>query len=493
MGFVNLPPSARPANSGQDLFGRLAGLLTTALFGVVLGLQYWSPNKRMIQVLVGIAVFGVAWRLSMMATLNFLIFLLPYPKGTVFGNTNLAFILIVLVLWLLRMSLRMAPPARGTAIDIPILGMVLWFVLSFYNMTDHTTVPTGILNFELFLGCVALFYLVVNVVRTQADLRHLHQTQLVCALFAFGIAAWEARHAGEVLIPGLITFTETVGHDFNTRDVRVGGSFRDYELLSEYCGIVFLLVVFYFVRAKTKLRRVLLGLFALFNVYTMFTTVTRGVIVSLAFTLPYLFWTIRRRLNPGRFLTGVFAILALAVTMNYFVAKYTNSGDLFERLGTTKLVHGVVPEARQDTWSNAWGRAWVHPFLGQGPYYTDIPGFHRVWPHNVYLYIANIIGFPGLFFYLLLLIGLVMILRPVVDDLNHASYADAYLIIARTQLFMFMVDELKIDFLRNSIYQFQVFLMFGTWVAAYMVSRSEGVRAGYFLAAPESEPGRRAA
>lgn len=493
MGFVNLPPSARPASGGPDFLSRAAGLLTTLVFGVVLGLQYWSPNKRMIQVLVAIAVFGVAWRLSMLATLNFLIFLMPYPKGTVFGNTNLAFILIVLVLWLLRMSLRMAPAARGTPIDVPILGMVLWHVLSFYNMTDHTTVPTGILNFELFLGCVALFYLVVNTVRTQRDLIRLHQMQLLCAFLTFVIAAWEARHAGKVLIPGLLDFTETLGHDFNTRDVRVGGSFRDYELLSEYCGIVFLLVVFYLVRAKNQTQRVLWGLFGLFNVYTMFTTVTRGVIVSLALTLPYLFFTIRRRLNPARFLSGVVAILLLAVTMNYFVAKYTNSGDLFERLGTTKLVHGVVPEARQDTWANAWDRALVHPILGQGPYYTDIPGYHRVWPHNVYLYIANIIGFPGLLFYLLLLIGLVMVLRPVVDDLNHPSYADAYLIVARTQLFMFMVDEVKIDFLRNSIYQFQVFLLFGTWMAAYLVSRNEGVRAGYFVATSEPLPSRRAA
>jgi len=142
-------------------------------------------------------------------------------------------------------------------------------------------------------------------------------------------------------------------------------------------------------------------------------------------------------------------------------------------------VHGFVPEAREAPWSNAWERALVHPILGQGPYYGELPGHALWWPHNAYLFVANIVGFPGLLFFLAFLVGLVLILRPVVDDLRHPSYADAYLIIARAQLFMFMLNELKIDFLRNPVYTFQVWLMFATWTAAYLVSRDDGVRAGF--------------
>jgi hypothetical protein len=141
-----------------------------------------------------------------------------------------------------------------------------------------------------------------------------------------------------------------------------------------------------------------------------------------------------------------------------------------------------------DEVSGSLNRALVHPILGQGPYYDHMWGFLDVWPHNVYLYIANLIGFPGLGFYLMLLFGLGRILKPTVDDLNHDSYADAYLVVARTQLILFIINELKIDFLRNSIYVFQVFLWFGTWTAAYLVSRDHGVRAGKFLATPASDP-----
>ena len=38
--------------------------------------------------------------------LGVLVMTLPYPRGTAFGNTNLALILILLVIWLLRVTQR---------------------------------------------------------------------------------------------------------------------------------------------------------------------------------------------------------------------------------------------------------------------------------------------------------------------------------------------------------------------------------------------------
>ena len=493
MGFLNAPITPAPKRWREDPMGRAVSLVVTAVFGALLGIQYWNPNKRVIPVVAAALVFGVAWRLSMVAAINVLVFLLPYPKGTVFGSTNLAFIMIVFVLWLLRLSLRTSAPARSSPMDFPIIGLLLWYVLSFYNVRSDFALERALQNFELFGSCLVLYYLIINSIRTQKDLERLHIAQMVTALGVFLVAAWEMHNPGKVLIPGLLDFTSTAGNDFNTHNVRVGASFRDYELLSEYCGIMLLLGFFQFFRARSGTRRFLFAMFGIFNLYTMFTTVTRGIIIALMAALPYLFFVIRRRLNPVKFMSAVAMILVLSIGMNFVVAQYTNSGDMFERLGKTKVVHGIVPEAREGAWSNAWNRALVHPILGQGPYYDELPGYEFWWPHNVYLFIANLVGFPGLGFFLMILMGLVSLLRPVVDDMNHDSYADAYLILARTQLFVFMLNELKIDYLRNPIYQFQVWQLFGTWTAAYLVSREHGVRAGFHLAEPESPPTRRMA
>ena len=488
MGLLSPSATRRALDPARDLVNRVLGFITVVTAGIVMGIQYWNPNKRVIPVVATVLVFGVAWRLSMAAAINVLVFLLPYPKGTVFGNTNLAFILIVLVIWLLRISLRMSAPARSSPLNFPIFALILWYILSFYNIRTSYALDRAVQNFAVFLGCVLMYYLVINSVRTQKDLARLHVAQLVTALGVFLIAAWEARHAGKVLIPGLLDFSATTGHDFNTRDVRVGASFRDFELLSEYCGLFFLFTLFLWVRARSMTQRAVLTLLGIFNLYTMFTTVTRGVIVALAVALPYMVWVIRRRLNPVRFIAGVVVVAALMLSMNLIVSRYTNSGDLFEKLSETRVVHGVVPEARAGPWLNALQRALVHPILGQGPYYDEMPGYDYVWPHNLYLYIANLVGFPGLLFFLVFLAGLSRLLRPVVDDLRHPSYADAYLIIARAQLVLFAINELKIEFLRNGIYTFQAWLFFATWTAGYLVSRDEGVRAGYFTEKPGATP-----
>jgi len=493
MGLINAPARRLDTGPARDLFNRVFGFLSLAVMGVLLGVQYWTPNKRVIPVVIVALMFGVAWRLSMAAAVNVLVFLLPYPKGTVFGGTNIAFILMIFVIWLLRLSLRMSPPARSSPINLPIFGLILWYILSFYNVRDSYALERAMQNFEALLGCVLMYYLIINSVRTQRDLERFHSAQMITALGVFLVAMWEARHAGQVLIPGLLDFSSTSGHDFNTRDVRVGSSFRDYELLSEYCGIFFLLSVFRWLRARSATQRALLTVFALFNVYTMFTTVTRGVFIALALVIPTIVFTIRRQLNPVRFFTAAAMITVLALTMNFLVASYTNSGDLFQRMAETKVVHGFVPEARELPWRNAWERSLVHPILGQGPYYGELAGHALWWPHNVYLFIANIVGYPGLMFFLMIMFGLFTMMRPVVDDLRHASYADAYLIIARAQLLMFALNELKIDFLRNGNYTYQVWLMFSTWTAAYLVSRNEGVRAGFHTGPPVPAPEHREA
>jgi hypothetical protein len=490
MGWMTMPARRPDLGATRDLFNRVFGFVTVVVLGVLLGVQYWNPNKRVIPVVVVLLVLGVAWRLSMAAAINVLVFLLPYPKGTVFGNTNLAFILIVFVIWLLRLSLKMSPPARSSPISLPIFGLILWYILSFYNVRDDFALERAIQNFELFLGCVLMYYLVINSVRTQIDLQRLHATQMITALGVFLVAIWEAHHAGQVLIPGLLDFSGTVGHDFNTHDVRVGASFRDYELLSEFCGLYFLLSTFLLIRARSTTQRTVLTLFVLFNVYTMYTTVTRGVFVALAVVIPVVLFSIRRHLNPVRFMTAAAAITALALAMNVLVAKFTNSGDLFQRMSETQVVHGFVPAARAVPWLNAWKRSLVHPLIGQGPYYGELPGYEMWWPHNGYLFIANIVGYPGLQYFHMILGGLWVMLRPAVDDLRHASYADAFMIMGRAQWLMFCLNELKIDFLRNPVYTFQVWLMFSTWTAAYLVAREHGVRAGDLTGAPVPAPER---
>jgi putative inorganic carbon (hco3(-)) transporter len=487
-----MPPAEtstiRPKSYWGGLSGRLLSGLGVIVTGVLLGQQYVYPNKRVLPVIIGLVVSGLAWRVGMVAGLGVLLMALPFPRGTIFGNTNLALILILLIIWLLRIGQRQSPPPRRSPFDLPIVGLLIMYVLSFLNVGDQTTLVRALQNFELFLGAVLMFYLIINNVRTNTDLERLHQFMLISATAIFGVALYELNHPASTFIEGWIDFSSTVGTEFNTRNVRVGSMFHDYELLSEYCALTLLTVGFLLLRARSLGRRTLYGVLLALNSFVLFTTVTRGAIIALAVGLAYFLFLTRRRLRfiPFTIVTTMAVLGAFA--MDFYVSHFTRSGDMFKRLVSTRVVGGWMPEDRAETWANAWGRAMVHPLLGSGPAYRELPGWQFWWPHNVYLYYANIVGFPGLFFFVWLLGKAFVISRPATDDLRDPDYAKAYVLICRVQLVVFAINEFKIDYLRNNIYLFPVWVMFAVWAATSLIARSNALAAAATAAEPESAP-----
>ena len=465
---------ARPRDVASPLaqrVGRWLQWLLIAAGGVLVGQQYVYPDKRVIPLILSAIAVGVTWRLDLLSGIGLLILAIPYPRWTVFGSTNIALVLMLAIFWLVRVSLRQIAAPRSSPIDLPLAGLLVLYIVSFSNVGDASRLDFALRNMWLFLGSIIMYFLITNNVHTERDLRRVHDAQLVSALLVFLLGLYELNHPGQSFIQGWIGFQHTVGTEFNTRNVRIGSAFFDYELLSEYAALTLLLAVFRWFRAGSNNERGLYLGFILLNVFIIFATVTRGAILSLLLSLPVLLWVVRRRLRLVPFTIVATAGIALFLGMNAFVASFTRSGDLFARLEETKVVGGWMPDTRAAAWTNAWGRALVHPFIGQGPFYWDMPGFARTWPHNVYLYYANIVGFIGLGFFLILMFRFFQLTRPRTDDIARAPYAESFLIIAHTQFWLFAINEFKIDYLRNPIYQMVVWVMFSVWTGAYKVSR----------------------
>ncbi|MCC6349759.1 MAG: hypothetical protein IT347_09240 [Candidatus Eisenbacteria bacterium] len=461
-----------PASSQATGVGRwLQGLLIAAA-GILIGQQYVFPDKRMIPLLISVVVVGITWRLDMLAGISLLIVALPFPRGTVFGTTNIAFILMLVIFWLVRVSTRQLAAPRRSPIDLPLIGLFIVYILSFSNVRDPIDLDLGLRNLILFVGSVFMYFLITNNVHDERGLKRLHDAQLFSALTIFLLGLWELNHPGQDFIPGWFGFQHTIGTDFGTRNVRIGSAFFDYELLSEYSALTLLLAGFRWARARSNNERSLYTLFMVLNVFILFATVTRGAILSLLLSLPVLLWSIRRRLKVVPLTIAACAGLALFLGMNFMVSHFTRSGDLLGRLEGTKLVGGWMPDSRADAWTNAWARAWVHPLVGKGPHYGTMFGFEPTWPHNVYLYYANIVGFIGLAFFLIMMFRFWQMTRPRTDDLVHGPYAESFLIIAHVQFALFAINEFKIDYLRNPTYQIVVWAMFSVWTAAYKVARN---------------------
>ncbi len=439
--------------------------------GVVLGMQYVAPDKRMLAVLVGLLVFGVAWRLDTVSAIGLLVLTLPYPRGTVFGSTNFAFILLLILVWLLRAAHGQGTRMRATGLDVPIVGLVIAYILSFYNVTENFDHAFG--NFVLFIACLGMFYLIVNNIDRPEDLERLHLFQVASVTTVALASLYELSHPGAVLVPGWIQFIGRDSDEMNLHQARIGGPFFDYENMAEYCALNALFAVFLCIRSKSMARRAFFAVLAFVLVFEIFATVTRGALVALAIGLVYLLWIARRRVQFVP-LTIVVGLLAMFVpVLNFYVANFTKAGDLFGRIVGTTFV-GFVPDSRVGLAEKAFERWMMHPILGHGPYYeTQMGVTFWYWPHCLYLYVPNLVGIVGLVFFLILLWSLLKRSLPPTDDVRHPNYAAAYLMVAHVMFITFLIDQIKIEYLRNPVYQFQIWLMFASIAAAHrIVARS---------------------
>ncbi len=469
---MNRLPPGRPGTGRWTAWLDRAGTaILVAVIGVVLGQQYLSPNKRMIPVIGALLLFGLVWRVDLATGIGVLLLALPFSWHTTFGNTNLAFVLLLLVVWLLRVTVGESRPPSRTPIDVPLVALFVCYVLSFYNV-EPANLGLAVHRFLVMLGSWLMFYIIASNLRTEGDFRRVFAFQAVSVLTVCLVALYEVTHPGVRLMGVLFRPMQSLEGDMSLMNIRVGSVFLDYELLCEYCALNLLLVLYLLVRAKSLLTRLAYGGLLVFLVFVLFTTVTRGGVVALALGLVYLLWMMRRRLNFVTVTVAVAVVIVGAFAMNNFVAGSTHSGDLFERLFASK-VEGLVPDTRAQVWPAAWGRIFDHPVLGHGPFYSPTGGariYH--WPHSLYLFVANNVGFLGLGVFLWLLGTLFWMARPVTDDLRRGDFISGYLLVARAQMLIFVVDQIKIEYLRNTSYQFQIWLVFGLMAAASLSTRA---------------------
>ena len=193
-----------------DWFSRVFGPVAVVIAGVVLGMQYLSPNKRVLAVIGAAIVGGLAWRLSMVAGIGLLIAALPYPRGTVFGSTNVVLVMGMILIWLLRASLRQAPAPHRSAVDAPVLALLGAYVISFYNIGNAEALRRALENFLHLLAGMGMFYLIVNNVRRPEDLERVHVFQCVSIALVGLFGIYEINHPSGVLIAGWIEFHHVV-------------------------------------------------------------------------------------------------------------------------------------------------------------------------------------------------------------------------------------------------------------------------------------------
>ena len=249
--------------------------------------------------------------------------------------------------------------------------------------------------------------------------------------------------------------------------IRIGGVIGDYELLAEYLAL-WGVAALWLATASHGRQRLLWAAISIASVAGIMATGTRGGAVVYFIGALVVFVRQHRWRGRLRLIAIVTAMVALGIAT---AAYFSVTGGLLERFALIPSPSGGVTTMinRQGLWSRylVFDGSARDIVLGQGPGVDQyrLPAY----PHNLYVYVYYTQGLLGLGLIALVLGGAI---RPAAAALMKRSEwrADAVLGLL---VFLFAVDQIKIEFVRLHNYQLAVWCLLGLAAAARAITRWE--------------------
>ena len=162
------------------------------------------------------------------------------------------------------------------------MALLVAYVISFYNISDLASLNNAFQFTLIFIACVLMFYLIVNNLRSERDLKRFHTFQAVSLATILLLAVYELNNPGRRVHPRL----DRIHADGRNRLQHAKRACRrpvpsTTKLLSEFCAISLLLVGFMVIRATNVTTRALLIGLGTLCAFILFATVTRGSFIAL--------------------------------------------------------------------------------------------------------------------------------------------------------------------------------------------------------------------
>src|SRR5690349_11207181 len=190
----------RPGLPAWVRFGFVAALVIVT--SLLVAHEITNPDVRTMQILLaGLLVFA-ALRVSSFTTLLFIALAIPTYKPTTYGGTTLAFVLVLFILWLVRLTLKMERGAGRSTIDLPVLALFLTYLLSLTQIENADDLRGAAFNIFNLITHIMVCFMVIHLTRTEKQLRTLVGALVIMVLLIDLTAVWEIAFPGKALIPG---------------------------------------------------------------------------------------------------------------------------------------------------------------------------------------------------------------------------------------------------------------------------------------------------
>jgi len=416
---------------------------------------------------VALVLFVVAYLAPPRWAVSTLIVLAPFQIiSSRFGTVNMGMIYLV----------GAAHFFRGRIRSLPFIGL-FGFIFLVYLLSMSQTQPQTYFDHAFYLigigANVVLFYVVYNHVSRIDDIRlilRLFVVMNVLILLYSAIQLTTGFHRFAFLGVREFSFTE-----MNETKERLIGPFGAAGTNAEVLVLQILLLGYLALHPKSQSSRYILIGMILADFAFLIMSGSRGSFLTLVGSGVLFLWFFRKELQLGRSIAiAATGTLAFAV-MSIIVINFTQFNVLYSRLEATQLREGL-PDTREKAFTEAWQHIPETPLLGHGPQLRLIDETTRVipghiflnYPHNLYLFLALTIGVLGLVAYLYLFWSFYTWWRRAQRYPSGDAFKDGLPTLAIVLLIAFLVDQLKIEFLRSqfSDHQQYMFALWATFLAA---------------------------
>ncbi len=326
---------------------------------------------------------------------------LPFKVGFTPTFLDLA-LLAIFVVWIARIATGHSGRFVGTALGMPVAVFILLACASFVAGLGHASLDQYVVrHFAEILLSIALYFAILNCVRSQAQLRFLVKVIILAGFGASLIGVvlyylpdtWSIRLLSSLGRVGYPTGSGVLRYIEDNPDLaqRAISTSTDPNVLGGLLILVTTLTTAQLFSQRPLLRRPVLVVMVVVDVLCLYLTYSRGSMLGLAVGAGLLAIVKYRRLIPALLVAGALLLL-LPQTQEYV-----------QRLVEGFQIQDLATQMRLGEYKDALILISRHPWIGVGFVGTPESSLY-IGVSMVYLLIAEEMGLIGLGVFLLIIV-----------------------------------------------------------------------------------------
>lgn len=457
--------------------------LVTAVLGVIgsvlVTMTIFSPTKRNIEVLAAAIFMGFVLVAHPFKAYLFTLAVLPFPANTTVGTTSTLLIFAMAGLTMVKSRFhQLDSPFFNRGADLAIMGWMIMLFISLYSLPS-AYYPDARYVLLGFVSGVMLYYATIQLVNSPEKLLTTIKTMQVVASLLALLGVLQFLFPEKQFLPAFFDFSKTIAsrEDIRAGTIRSYATFSGYELFAEYMAIC---SIFQFVLARIARTAREKGFWictSILVLMALFATGTRAGILILVGGYSYMFVVGGRVIPRKNLLSVFFVVFAMFYISMAFTTRFTDT--MFSRMEDLGVNDSSVG-SRTIVLQEAIEGIGEQPFLGHGPIIPPKTFHGPVGSnvHNLYVHLAYTIGLPGLLIFLWFLWLLWRESRKSMMTPGLPRNLAELTVALHVAITMFIVDQMKIEYTRDSLTIHMAWFLFGLIMATRHILTKPGASWG---------------